>query len=280
MKKLFACPVTAVAVVACGGGAGGSGAAADQVAAAVFPGQGIGAAQSGSNGQVWVLSNAVLAAYFEYRDGTCHLKRITNKLTAEHIDAVHQSLFTLHLADRSMASSQTRLRDRPRVTVLDPDPDAARLADRFPGQALELVFEDVATGLVVSWQAVLRDESNYLRQQVSVTSSNPRRVLAIDMIDTRAPAAALAGYTDGAPVVAGNWFMGLEHPLSRTTIASSDGNAPGIIASLSRQAELGPGQAWVVASAMGVAPEGKLRRAFSHYLERERAHPYRQYSAR
>jgi hypothetical protein len=49
------------------------------------------------------------------------------------------------------------------------------------------------------------------------------------------------------------------------------------ICALPRQCVLAPGEEWVIASGIGVYPEGQLRRAFLAYLERERAHPYRPY---
>ncbi len=54
-------------------------------------------------------------------------------------------------------------------------------------------------------------------------------------------------------------------------------DADTVISSLPRQCPLEPGATWTVASGIGVYPAGQLRRAFLHYLERERAHPYRQY---
>jgi len=46
---------------------------------------------------------------------------------------------------------------------------------------------------------------------------------------------------------------------------------------LPRQCVLDKDCEWTVASGIGVYPPGQLRRAFLAYLERERAHPYRQY---
>jgi hypothetical protein len=50
-----------------------------------------------------------------------------------------------------------------------------------------------------------------------------------------------------------------------------------VVCSLPRRCELKPDTTWTVASGIGVYPAGQLRRAFLCYLERERAHPYRQY---
>lgn len=50
-----------------------------------------------------------------------------------------------------------------------------------------------------------------------------------------------------------------------------------VICSLPRRCNLETGAVWTVATAIGVYPKGQLRRSFLCYLERERAHPYRQY---
>lgn len=44
-----------------------------------------------------------------------------------------------------------------------------------------------------------------------------------------------------------------------------------------RNLTLTPGVVWKTSSVIGVHPAGQLRRGFLHYLERERAHPYRQF---
>ena len=50
-----------------------------------------------------------------------------------------------------------------------------------------------------------------------------------------------------------------------------------VVCALPRQCALETGAVWTVSSGIGVYPSGQLRRAFLYYLERERAHPYRQY---
>jgi hypothetical protein len=47
--------------------------------------------------------------------------------------------------------------------------------------------------------------------------------------------------------------------------------------SFSRGVPLPAGQPWSLSSVIGIAPQGQMRRAFNYYLDRERAHPYRQF---
>ena len=76
------------------------------------------------------------------------------------------------------------------------------------------------------------------------------------------------GNVAGSPVVAGDVFCGLEHPMSNNEI---DGN---VRCSLDRAVDLEPGQIVTVSSVIGVTHPGQLRRDFLKYVEQERARPY------
>jgi hypothetical protein len=62
-----------------------------------------------------------------------------------------------------------------------------------------------------------------------------------------------------------------------TVSGASIAKSVAAVCDLPRQCALEPGAEWTVSSGIGVYPTGQLRRAFLYYLERERAHPYRQY---
>jgi hypothetical protein len=50
-----------------------------------------------------------------------------------------------------------------------------------------------------------------------------------------------------------------------------------VVCALPRQCVLEPGASWPVSFTIGAYPAGQMRRGFLYYLERERAHTYRQY---
>lgn len=62
-----------------------------------------------------------------------------------------------------------------------------------------------------------------------------------------------------------------------TVTGAKIAGAASVVCSLPRRCELKPEMTWSVSTGIGVYPVGQLRRAFLCYLERERAHPYRQY---
>ena len=58
----------------------------------------------------------------------------------------------------------------PRSIDLAAQPEASRLAERIPGKAVVTELEDESGRLHVTWRVILRDGSNYVRQEVTVTA--------------------------------------------------------------------------------------------------------------
>jgi hypothetical protein len=241
-----------------------------------FPGLKISAAAAKEVRGSWTMANNAITVRFESREGNLSLASLKNLLTSEELEWSDSNLFTIHLKGRAVSSSDMKLVNDPEVIGIQANGGAARLSERISGKALKAEFNDAETGLHVVWRAILKDGSNYMRQEMAVTSAKPVMVSNIEMINARIPDAKLYGYTDGSPVVAGNWFMGLEHPMAKTSIASAD-EVSKVVAALPREFSLEPGKTWTVSTGIGVAPAGQMRKAFAYYLQRERAHPYRQY---
>ena len=149
-------------------------------------------------------------------------------------------------------------------------PQAARAAERRAGVAVTGIFSDAVTGLHVTWRAVLRDGTNYVREEASFVADKSIDLAAIAMIDTRLDRARAEGTADGSPLVAGDDFYGFEHPLANARVL--DGRAT---MSLKRVLPLRAGVAVMYSAVLGVAAPGQLRRGFQAYLENERATPFR-----
>ena len=91
-------------------------------------------------------------------------------------------LFIINLQDgRSIKSSRARKREAWEFpSPLQPNPKAFRLADRFPGKAVSATFQALNGTLRISWRAVLRDHSHYLRQELRLASMKPVQMKNID----------------------------------------------------------------------------------------------------
>ena len=180
--------------------------------------------------------------------------------------------FALTLTDgRTLASSQLHLIGTPTHQLLAANPGASRLAERLPGRQVTVVLEDASHRVRATWRGIVREGGTYIRQEVVLDALQAALpVREIELVDIRAPGVAVNGTVKGSPIVAGQWFAGLEHPLSASTVDRARARAV-----LTRELPLRPGAPFTLSSVIGITRPGQLRRDFLTYIERERAHPYR-----
>ena len=158
-----------------------------------------------------------------------------------------------------------------RVEKLAPDSSASRGSERLPGVTIHYPLADPGGRLHLDWALTLRQDSSYLRQLLTITAgSTPLPLSGLVMIDVRAPGIAVTGTVKGSPLVFGNFFLGLESPLSESSVVGDRG-----VCEFHSGVPVGAGQTVEFSSVIGVSPPGQMRRSFLTYLERERAHPYR-----
>lgn len=175
--------------------------------------------------------------------------------------------------DFNLAASRFKVFEGPKMVDLAAEPKNPRAASHQPGKAIVAKLRDESTGLNVLWKAVLRDGSNYLREELTLMAgSRPVVLTGVQLLDREAPGAARLGTVPGSPVVAGNCFFGAEIPVFSSEVASGE-FACGFPCTYRLEGR----QSVSFSSVSGVVPEGQLRRGFQYYLERERARPARQY---
>lgn len=181
------------------------------------------------------------------------------------------STFTIILKDGRILTPATMTRGPVGMMKIAKKPKATRAADQRKGRALTMAFTDSKTGLRASWRAVLRDDSDYVH--LDLTLSSPRQdipVRDVKFLQGISPKATVVGTVPGSPVVIANVFAGFEHPNSR---AAADKGA--FKCYLRRVLPLHRGTSASYSAVVGAAPPGQMRRAFLSYIESERAHPYR-----
>ena len=181
-------------------------------------------------------------------------------------------LFVIRLKDgRTLLASEMSLVSDPSLEDLSPNPNASRLSDRLPGKSITAILSDPSAHLNVRWAAILRDGSNYLRQEITLSAmGNDAPIAEVRLISWKLPQAKVVGTVKGSPVVANNIFAGFENPLSTCSVLEGK-----VSCSLRRELPLLAGREVKYSSVVGVTPATQLRRGFLNYLERERAHPYR-----
>jgi hypothetical protein len=144
-------------------------------------------------------------------------------------------------------------------------------ADRLPGRELRLELEDPASKLHIVWKAILLEGATYIRQELTIRALHESFAFTqIGLIDLVVPGAGVSGSVKGSPVTAGTWFLGFEHPLSDCRVRGDRATCW-----LSRELPLQAGRRVTYSSVIGATHPTQLRRDFLHYVELERAHPYR-----
>jgi hypothetical protein len=185
--------------------------------------------------------------------------------------ALGGELFTLQLRDGTpVAASGFRIEGALACAPLVALPGAARLAERRAGVALRARLVRADGLLVVDWSAELRDAGNYVRERFRFEAPRDLDVASVTLLDVALPGAGVAGVVDGSPLVAGNLFLGIEHPMAQASAVSGRASAR-----LQRALPLRARVPVEYSTVLGVAPPGQLRRGFAAYLEAERAHPFR-----
>jgi hypothetical protein len=221
------------------------------------------------------LENSQIAANWQIIDG--HLTGLTihNKNAPQGSPDASLQLdgpFSIELANADvLRASELLLQGAARVEHLSANPSASRYSDRLPGVAVHYLLATPDGKFHADWALVLRQDSAYIRQLLTVTAGDkPLPLSGVRLIDTNATAAAVAGLVKGSPLMEGNFYLGFEDPLSQSSVVGAHA-----VSELHRAVPIGAGLTAQFSAVIGIAPEGQMRRAFQGYLERERAHPYR-----
>jgi hypothetical protein len=217
------------------------------------------------------LQNAVISARWHTKGNQLCLAGMQDELSGKSI-AVGEEAFVLVMKDGIvLKASQMRLATPAKISVLKAETNAARLAERFSGRRITLELEDSGKNLHVTWSALLRDESNYIRQEITLQAmTKDLEIAEVRLIVAPAAETQIAGSVKGSPAVNGTDFIAFEHPLSTCSL---DNNL--LICALRRDLPLRRQQEVTYTSVVGVTRAKQLRRDFLAYVERERAHPYR-----
>ncbi len=223
-----------------------------------------------SSGGTYTLSNAVVAVKWTLSGKGFFLTTVTNRLTGQVLK-FDSPVFQARFKDGTVSSANVKPAAPIGRLNLKGVRGALPMSSRYPGVRLKAKFE--VDGVTVLWTAELRDGSNYVKQNVSVMTAKPRSLKSLAALNASVSGAKCVGKVNGSPVVVGDIFLGVAHPISRNTV---DG---GGVVRCARDVgiELGKGKSFSVESLVGVCPKGQLRRGFLYCLERERAHPYRFY---
>lgn len=243
---------------------------AESSASIAYPGIAPGEAHASLSDGGAVLKNNLLEA--SYRWDAAGFSLVFRGLTPETDPATGTTLLNLKLADgRTFDAADFQVQGEVERAQIAARPEARRLAERFGGWEVRVPLQTADGSIDVLFTVTLRNASNYIRQEVSITPKREDLVVdAITLLDLKVSDARLMGDTLGAPVVTDTMFFALEHPMAENS--AEDGR---VLCGMQRGVTLKAGTALKQSCALGVTPPGQRRRGFLYYVERERAHPYR-----
>ncbi len=192
----------------------------------IFPQeQQAGEATSAVVGDTYTLSNDLLSASFVLNDG---------KLTFGGCKAMgllpSDDLFSIRLGSGTeVASSAMTLKDV-EAEELSADASAAKGALKLPGKSIKATY--TYGDLSLTWRAVLRDGSHYLRTELELTAVRdvamnaviPMHYTVDNSSSEQAP--AVVGNTRGAVIASDKIFAGLETPMGKNSVVGAMNAAP------------------------------------------------------
>lgn len=221
------------------------------------------------------LANKVLKAFFINTGGKLYFNGCSELGLQPDTE-----LFKVLLGDGStVAASGMKLEDV-KIVTLGEDPSAATASLRYAGKALEARF--TYGDLSITWRAVLRDGSHYLRTEMDIKAARDlsmKGIVAMNYLvakNSAYTAPEVVGNTRGAILASNHIFAGLETPMGLNS-CKDEGNATHIEGLWRRNTTLKAGKTWNISSVVGLVAPNQLRRSFLAYSERERAVAWRPY---
>ena len=183
-----------------------------------------------------------------------------------------------------VAASEMTLRSV-EASHLEAEPNAVNGAKHFAGQQIEAkyAYSYAGKGLEITWRAVLRDGSHYLRTEMELTGVDDvdmhHVVPMLYNVDTKEAGSvpAVVGNTRGAVIMSDRIFAGLETPMAYNTVGDASMRQLVTSAGGTGAGESNGGyglwlskylQVWQVQCFAGEKPKGR-----SHYCLQERQPP-------
>jgi hypothetical protein len=196
-----------------------------------FPGTYPGTAIYNISADRLVLSNNAISAEWDLADNTVILRSISNKYDGDTISLENVTLFAIDLEGGvQLTNHDFRLKSKPVERDLQVADSVPAKALRFAGKELSAEMESGDKNIEILWKAQLRDGSNYIRQNITITSVNtPVKISRVTFFDGRLEGAQYSGMVIGSPISCRNFFFGFEHPiaLSKALLARNIGAVSG-----------------------------------------------------
>ncbi len=184
-----------------------------------FPGKAPGVAHARVEAGSIVLENAVLAT--SWKISTTLTGDVAKDIVAGTSMPLTGEIFEIALADGiTLRSSEMKVLGPAILTDLPAACESPKLADHHAGKMITVEMKSEGSPLAVTFQAVLRDGSNYVRQTLHFRAEGaalPVRTMMLQKLTV--PSAVESGTVDGSPVIVDRFFLGYEHPIAQNKFA-------------------------------------------------------------
>lgn len=239
-----------------------------------YPGVKPGLARISALGNVTTLQNGVLSLSFQNSNNKLTMVKLNDIQGHEQLSLKGVPLFKVTLTNGEVINSdEFALIGKPKIVAIAADADQnVSLARKSAGKKYVADFDNAKLGLKVHWEASLRNNSNYVRQEFAYSAKDSVKVSAITLVSfPNSVSLKKEGTVDGSPLIHNQLFFAVEHPMSQ--ISTDNGSTSVYLPRLNSITSTTP---ITISAAWGVTPKNQLRRGFLYYIERERASPYRQ----
>lgn len=242
-----------------------------------------GKAKSNSTGDQITLSNRLIKASWTIKNNRLQFINFTDLKNNKTLSFTSIATYGFEmLRAGKFNANDFVVTSKPQLIQLTPQAKGSRAADRIAGKAFKVTLFNQKSGMVIHWQAELRDGSNYIKQGFSISRSKKLNADTISCIEMfRLPVeyvpANSIGTVPGSPyhIPSTDILAAIEQP---GYLAKSDPETENITSLfMPSQLSLSATEQYLINTIIGVFPTQQRRRTFQYYLERERASPFRQY---
>jgi len=236
-----------------------------------YPGKLPGKAIALHSGNHFSLENNIIKIIFQVDKNQIHPVKFIDKENEKEMNLLPFDWFSFTLKNgKNITAKDFHLEKFPELKQAIRETNSAKYSDKLSGKIISATLINKSIGLTIKWEAQLKEGSNYIKQQWSFQAKDSLEIVKYSMLEIPSENAKQMGAVDGTPLVAGEMFFALEHPMSKNEI-----NKKSAVSYLPRQEVLKPSDSMVITTVLGVTPKYQLRRGFLYYVERERAHTYR-----
>ena len=231
-----------------------------------------GSAKATVKGNAHTLQNDLVSFQFDVTEGRVTSARFDIPGEAGSTVVVDE-LFSLVVDGKPVNASALKLDAQIQQAMSPADTASPRLGDHDAAKSFVLTFTAPDDSYRVVWKPILRDGSNYILSDVTITPLRGDLSLnRLVMLHVTAKNLKQLGTTAGSPVANERFFFGFHHPTARPLIAGEK------LTFYWDRANMAVKQGETVhqRAAIGIYPKEQRRRAFNYYLERERSHSYHQ----